>query len=191
MTEMRKELYQKYDSIGLRAIFCTGLGVVVTFMGVIVMGSVLFDYLYLGIEGPTRGIYLVGLGCVLCFGGVIALAWATNKRDQHALKPEILTEAIKTIQNGVPKADISWDDCEKKSFEIVKGLILDGHSGQDVMFMGSRLEYYGLIAAHHEREDEGLAWATENQTALDDINTRLKAKGYAIVKIGDEGEMNA
>lgn len=192
MIEMSQELYRKYDRISECALICTGLGVVAMIMGVLGAG---FDTLYSVVGVPLDyeiGPYIVGFGGVgLCFGGVITFAWATIKRDKYALKPEILAEAIKTLQNGVPKADISWNDCEKKSFEIVKSLIQDGHSGQDLMFMGTRLEYYGLIAAHHEREDAGLDWATEDQNARDDINKQLKAKGYAIVKIDEEEGENA
>lgn len=118
---------------------------------------------------------LVACSLGLLLGGFIEARYAPEITDP--------IEAIKTLHMSAPKADIPWDGCEEESFEIVRALIQKGHSGMDIMFMGTRLEYYGLVAAHHEREEEMLRWAvTGSPEELAMTNDILKGYGYAIVK---------
>lgn len=111
------------------------------------------------------------------------VAFLISSRLYEKYAPRDPTEVIKTLHKSTPMADIPWEGCENESFEIVKGLLLKGHSGMDIMFMGTRLEYYGLIATHHEREEGMLKWACEGgPQALAETNEVLKKYGYAIVK---------
>ena len=40
--------------------------------------------------------------------------------------------------------NISWDECKKKVDAFVVQLLKDGHSGQDIVFMGGQLIHAGI-----------------------------------------------
>ena len=46
----------------------------------------------------------------------------------------------------------SWDECNEKAMKIVKELLEAGHFGQDLMFIGMKLQHLGIYACHRNAE---------------------------------------
>jgi len=49
--------------------------------------------------------------------------------------------------------NISWDECQKKADAFVVELLKEGHSGQDLVFMGGRLIHAGVYVENRNAEE--------------------------------------
>lgn len=158
----------------------------------VLLGIRVGDPSYIG--GNTWAFNDIG-GVLFIFGvsvivlGIGGLFLSLIQLGRYASDPSDALDSIKAVMKYAPRADIPWTECETEAFEIAKGLILKGHSGQDLMFMGNQLQFLGLVTLNHAREEEMLKWIVEgNEAALDVANDALKRAGYKLVRDEEQEE---
>ncbi len=54
--------------------------------------------------------------------------------------------------SGYKIKNYSWEECEKKILEIITQMVKDGHSGQDIVFMGTKMMHSGIYVMHRNAE---------------------------------------
>jgi len=52
-----------------------------------------------------------------------------------------------------PQNNFSWDDCSNEAKSTFDKLVQEGHSGQDIAFIGTQLLNYGIYMIHRQAEE--------------------------------------
>jgi hypothetical protein len=48
--------------------------------------------------------------------------------------------------------NFTWDECAAKAHEVVMQLLKDGYSGQDMLFIASKILHDGIYVSHRNAE---------------------------------------